>query len=139
MRIVRHKKNNSDFRWGIVEDETVREIMCDDSVKMLHLCLWNGNLKTSITYPYNSISFLPPASPRGVALRSPSYMRMRLAEIFGILPAKKISLFLANERADNPQYLSVGKTVIVRIFSADGIIDLGEQYCRVVSDEGVMQ
>ncbi len=76
-------------------------------------------------------------TPHGVALRSPSRLKTRFAEIFGVPPAKRIASFLEHERKTNPRYLHVGDTVIARIFSEDGTIDLGEQRCRVVHDEGV--
>lgn len=76
-------------------------------------------------------------TPHGVALRSPSRLQTRIAEIFGIPPAKRIASFLEAEKKTNPRYLRVGDTVTVRIASGDGVVDLGEQRCRIVSEKGL--
>lgn len=77
-------------------------------------------------------------TPHGVALRSPSRWKNRMAEIFGIPPAKRIASFLESEIHTNRRYLREGDTVIARIFSEDGAVNLGEQRSRVVS-EGVRE
>ncbi len=325
MKIIRYKKNGGDIRWGIVENNEVKEIVCDDSVETLHSLMQSGNIKTADTFSYDSLSLLPPTSsrasvycaglnyrdharevkmplpqnpifftkpssslcgarddivypksvrlldyevelavviakkigkrdevrednladyllgiaifndvsardvqlsrgqwflgksfrtfaplgpivqtmdaevakrlyalnlelsvidaqgqnphakdqrsntsemvfpvhrlievlkewmdlypgdviatgtPHGVALRSPSKLQTRIAEIFGIAPAKRIASFLEAEKKTNFRYLEVGDTVTVRIASADGVVDLGAQRCRVVPEEGISE
>ncbi len=70
-------------------------------------------------------------TPGGVALTQPSRLKMRLAEILGIPQRKRIELFLEGERKNNNNYLIRGDTISARIFSDDGIVDLGEQRNRV--------
>lgn len=66
-------------------------------------------------------------TPSGVAVTQPSRLKMRLAEILGIPQRKRIELFLRGERKNNNNYLIRNDTISARIFSDDGIVDLGEQ------------
>jgi 2,4-didehydro-3-deoxy-L-rhamnonate hydrolase len=66
-------------------------------------------------------------TPSGVALSRPSRLQSRAAEILGIAPGERIRMFIRNELARNTRYLKTGDTIVSRIASADGVVDLGEQ------------
>ena len=75
-------------------------------------------------------------TPAGVALRSPGKFKTRMAEILGIAPGRRIAMFLEGERRGNRRYLDIGDGMELSIRSADGKVDLGQQYCAVVADTG---
>jgi 2-keto-4-pentenoate hydratase/2-oxohepta-3-ene-1,7-dioic acid hydratase in catechol pathway len=73
-------------------------------------------------------------TPSGVALSRPSRIKSRIAEILGIAPGERIRMFIRDELARNTRYLKAGDTIVSRIASADGVVDLGEQRNTVAPD-----
>ena len=73
-------------------------------------------------------------TPCGVALGSPPRYKVRLAEILGIPQAKRMERFIDSEIRNNRRYLAVGDVMEARIFSDDGVVDLGTQRNRVIGD-----
>jgi 2,4-didehydro-3-deoxy-L-rhamnonate hydrolase len=73
-------------------------------------------------------------TPCGVALGSPSRLKVRMAEILGIPQAERMDRFIASEIRNNRRYLAVGDIMEARIFSDDGIVDLGTQRNSVIGD-----
>src|SRR5690606_41558087 len=73
---------------------------------------------------------LSTGTPAGCALSIPAPVMQKLA---ALLPeAKKWQVFM-KVQADRPQYLKAGDRVEATIRSADGVVDLGRQYNRIVS------
>lgn len=73
---------------------------------------------------------LSTGTPAGCALSIPSPLMQKLG---ALLPeAKKWQVFM-KVQADRPQYLKPGDRVEATIRSADGVVDLGRQYNRIVS------
>lgn len=71
-------------------------------------------------------------TPCGVAMGRPTRLRTRIEEILGVLPAKRTEKFLRGEISGNKKYLRRGDVITARIFSNDGVVDLGKQKNTIV-------
>lgn len=74
-------------------------------------------------------------TPCGVALGSAPKFKMRMAEILGVPQALRIERFIASEIHHNHRYLAIGDVMEARIYSEDGVVDLGKQNNRIIRDE----